>query len=234
MDRDKEEKETRRLREVLKGRLTQEQARKLLDEFGNSEAALDFVLNGKPEDVRFYLNSDPAHVQSLNEEAEKLADDLNRGIENLIRQFACSDCLRSWWRRVPERKQVSKCRRCGQRYECIPRNREWGKALYACDECGNEFYGFGVMSSTIRICRICRKHLLPSRVFPPKRSDVYDRPDRYRIERLEVINANIRYASKKHMSTGSTVSTFLTGGSYDTRSVSEAPPLRDIPEESED
>ncbi|RUS88042.1 hypothetical protein EGW08_004208, partial [Elysia chlorotica] len=174
---------------------------------------------------------DPEHVQQLNDEAEKLADDLNRGVQDTVRQFACKDCLRSWWRRVSERKKVSKCRRCHQRYDCIPRDREWGNALFACD-CGNEFYGFAVMSTTWRVCHVCRKQLQATRVFPPKKGEVPDRaPDLYR---YQIINEHIRYASKKHESTGSTVTTFLTGGSVETASVSERPPLRDIPEGDED
>ncbi|KAK3786620.1 hypothetical protein RRG08_027578 [Elysia crispata] len=255
------EKEARRLREVLKGRINQEQALKLLDEFGDPEPALDFVLNGNPDDVRHYLNEDPNHVQNLKDESEKLADDLNRGVENLIRQFACKDCLRSWWRRVPERKQVSKCRRCHQRYDCIPRNREWGNAIFVCEDCQHEFYGFAVMSTTWRVCHHCRKHLQARKVFPPKKGEVPNRrPDPYRRfyvpassqdapltanhpcvnfqlfrdERYKIIADNIRYASQRHESTGSTVSTFLTGGSYETASISERPPLRDIPEDNED
>ncbi|GFR71164.1 repressor of yield of DENV protein homolog [Elysia marginata] len=224
--------QARRLREVLKGRLTQAQALRLLDEFGDPEPALDFVLNGEPDDVRHYLESDPSHVQNLNDEAERLADDLNRGVDNLMRQFACKDCLKSWWRRVPARKQVSKCHRCHQKYDCIPRNREWGTALFAC-ECGNEFYGFGVMSQTQRVCHVCRTFVYPSRVFPPRKDDVQER--RHDPFRFEIIATNIRFASKRHVSTGSTVSTYLTGGSYLTASVSERPPkqLRSIPEDDE-
>ncbi|GFO42019.1 repressor of yield of denv protein homolog [Plakobranchus ocellatus] len=222
-----QEIEARRLREVLKGRLNQEQALRVLHEFGNPEAALDFVLTGNPSDVRHYLHSDPSYVQELEEEAVSLAEDLNRGVENQIRQFACRDCLRSWWRRVPARKKVSKCRRCHQKYECIPRDREWGTGVYICD-CGNDFKGFAVMQETKKVCHICRSFVMADHILPPKKGEkIEKRPNPFR---FEIIGRQIRYASKKHISTGSTVSTYLTGGSYETASVSECPPLLDIPE----
>ncbi|XP_051898029.1 shiftless antiviral inhibitor of ribosomal frameshifting protein homolog [Pristis pectinata] len=81
------------------------------------------------------------------------------------RQFACSVCDRDWWREVPERKQVSRCRRCKRSFMPVPRGQEWGFAEYQCPNCNHSFKGFGQMGLPAP-CYRCRSIVLPIHIIP--------------------------------------------------------------------
>ncbi|RUS88041.1 hypothetical protein EGW08_004207 [Elysia chlorotica] len=83
--REEDENEARRLREVLRGRINQEQARRLLDEFGDPEPALDFVLNGS--------------VQSPGVSALALCDNTYKNCQSKLRslEIAFGPMLDAQW-----------------------------------------------------------------------------------------------------------------------------------------
>ncbi|XP_021356452.1 repressor of yield of DENV protein homolog [Mizuhopecten yessoensis] len=95
--------------------------------------------------------------------ARALAD----GVAAETRLFACKECDRFWWRRVPSRKQVSKCHRCHVKYDPVPHENEWGWAIYNC-ECGNEFSGHGQRQVGSE-CYRCSGIAFATEIRPPSR-----------------------------------------------------------------
>ena len=74
-----------------------------------------------------------------------------------LRQFGCGYCRQSWWRTVLKSKPVSRCRKCQQRYDALPRNKEFGIGRYHCTKpsCGRKF--FAKCEATDRLmCRKCK------------------------------------------------------------------------------
>ncbi|CAM9678528.1 unnamed protein product [Lampetra planeri] len=151
-------------------------------------------------------------------------------------QFACSVCDSVWWRRVPQRKMVSQCRRCKRKYQPVPRDREWGSgALFNCTNCNNTFSGWGQMGVPSP-CYQCQAGVCPTRVQRPKThsaarpsgqqhscmaEDCYNRqgpgvtgthcvhPRTLQVRRRR----RVLHASEPHISTASTVATCISQGS---------------------
>ncbi|KAI8777659.1 UPF0515 protein C19orf66 isoform X1 [Biomphalaria glabrata] len=163
------ESQARRLRELFRGRFNQATATNLIDKKGGLENASDFLLNGDVEEVRAFLQSDPSYLESLRQDSKQVASLLENCIDSSIRQFACKKCNKYWWRRVPARKEVSKCNNCKVRYEPIPTDLEWGVGKFIC-VCGNEFPGFGQMGITLSPCYNCGEMVPIHHMLPPRKN----------------------------------------------------------------
>ncbi len=76
-----------------------------------------------------------------------------------LRQFACPHCRNSWWRTVPKRKPVSRCRGSAchaQRYDALPMDQEFGIGKYYCSNCDRHFFAHCEATQVLQ-CRKCRQ-----------------------------------------------------------------------------
>ncbi|XP_060062803.1 shiftless antiviral inhibitor of ribosomal frameshifting protein homolog [Ylistrum balloti] len=168
-------KQVLNLRELYHGRFTQDEIKTLLQEHDwNDGQVISFIQENEPATVR-------QSIQRLSENEIKeiqsdrnIARNLAEGIATQRRLFSCESCDRFWWRKVPERKLVSKCHRCHVKYEPVPVENEWGWAIFSC-ECGNEFSGHGQWQVGSE-CYKCGSEAFATEIRPP----VYRRTRRTR------------------------------------------------------
>ncbi|XP_055520004.1 shiftless antiviral inhibitor of ribosomal frameshifting protein homolog [Leucoraja erinacea] len=256
------ERGVRRFREVFQGKVSLELAALLMKRYHSNFSLITKYLilmvtdddTGLDADDRREIDNDPvvkAVIKKLQDEeneaktkqvvtelTEKNLELFNLANEKLVpfeeRQFSCNICDIYWWRRVPARKQVSRCRRCKNKYDPVPYDRMWGYAEFHCQECGHVFGGFGQMGLPAP-CYICSSHVTPLRILPPKKSlgphsprphscyaeDCYNRREPH-IPGTHCVHPRSRqkrglpkvlYPSPGHVSTGSTVATCLSQGS---------------------
>ncbi|XP_067877279.1 shiftless antiviral inhibitor of ribosomal frameshifting protein homolog isoform X2 [Heterodontus francisci] len=192
----------------------------------------------KKKSTKVTIKEDPDVKKLASDLTEKNLKLFNQANAKLIpweeKLFACSQCDSYWWRRVPERKQVSRCRRCKVKYDPVPLDQMWGYAEFHCQGCGNVFGGFGQMGLPAP-CYSCRSRVTPTRILPPKKGvgprtprphscfaeDCYNRkephiPGTHCVHPRSRLRRGLRkvlHPSPQHDSTGSTIATCLSQGS---------------------
>uniref|UniRef100_A0A452H607 Uncharacterized protein n=1 Tax=Gopherus agassizii TaxID=38772 RepID=A0A452H607_9SAUR len=258
------EKSVRRLREKFYGRVSVEEAVLLMHRYHNNHAMVCKVivlcreqlggppccpLPSAPQAIAQQLRVLPLTEQNL-----RMFDHASRNlIPSAERQFACQACDSTWWRRVPERKQVSRCRLCGKCYDPVPYDKMWGMAEFHCPSCNRSFRGSAQMGMASP-CFICSTRVLPSRILSPHQvagsrsrnphscyaEDCYNRREPH-VPGTHCVHPRSRaknrlpkvlFASLEHQSTGSTVATCLSQGSLALCDLDEFL-LEDLAEESE-
>jgi len=168
------------LRELFSGRFSDEEAAQLLFyKFGGDlQQAASYVLFTEPADLRREMDEENASWTTVCGKAARLKESADGGtilrrarrgqIETSARLFACQSCDQFWWMRIPDRKPVSKCRRCKIKYDAIARDREWGRAEFNCTKCNREFSGFcGIWATSP--CYRCGDAVRPFCIRPPTR-----------------------------------------------------------------
>ncbi|XP_035668850.1 shiftless antiviral inhibitor of ribosomal frameshifting protein-like isoform X2 [Branchiostoma floridae] len=138
------------------------------------------------------------------------------------RQFGCAPCDSTWWKRVFQHKPVSRCNKCQVKYDPIPKDLEYGIGKFTCQHCGNTFTGWAQYNKPAD-CHNCNN----VQVFPTEGS-IGPRQSGPRMRTRNVHSCGmcdygrvhpcpgykkVLVASTPHISTGSTVSTFLTQAS---------------------
>ncbi|CAG5117777.1 unnamed protein product, partial [Candidula unifasciata] len=245
-----------RLCRLFTGRINRNLARELIEEHGGLQEAACFLMLTHN---KYLHTTNTEYVRDLQKDAAKFQETLESPAEDM--QFACETCNKMWWKRVPKRKQVSKCYRCHIKYEPIPPEHQWGIGEFQCSQ-QHTFKGFGIMGRTKSKCYTCDQQAELMFIIPPrKRERDTQRPRRHRhnCNGINCYNPNgdyqlgsngkpplcihplshstekpvrIHWASKIHISTGSTFVTILDQGSLDTRARSPANSLETISEGS--
>ncbi|XP_007488638.1 shiftless antiviral inhibitor of ribosomal frameshifting protein isoform X2 [Monodelphis domestica] len=260
------EKCVRRLREKFHGHVSVKKANVLMQRYNDNHNLVASWLVKQMNDIRPEEGDghqpDPivqevAATMSLplTEKNLRMLDDAQKGhIAKEDCQFACQPCDFMWWRRVPERKKVSRCRKCKVKYDPVPKDKMWGIAEFQCLQCGHTFKGFAQMGNPSP-CYSCGNPVLPNRILPPRRPQnersrkhehscfaetCYNRQGSYEPgtscvhpkSRKQKHMPVVLFPSAVHDSSGSTVATCLSQGSLieDLDSII----LEDIKEEAEE
>lgn len=223
-------RKARRIQELFRSRFAQDEVLRLLEHCNwDVNEAVNFALSEEPEVVRQVCGSGEDWIAVRNDRVTRDLAMRNR-IPFQVRQFGCQPCDNMWWRRVPTRKMVSRCKRCRRRYEAVPKEHEWGWAKFTCQSCGHEFHGFGQMNKTLSPCYNCGTLTPPEEVLPPYRRgpsrgahhhscaapNCFNRtvgagvPGQTMCVHPRSLRRRVVTPSLPHNSTGSTISTVLT------------------------
>ncbi|KAJ8303983.1 hypothetical protein KUTeg_017566, partial [Tegillarca granosa] len=165
MDEDeKQRKEVLRVRELFRGRFNDGEIRTVMTHFNwNKDDVIKFILKSEPSVVTKLIHGvSESRIQAIQSDGELVRNASIPQILCITRLFACQDCDNDWWRKVPERKQ------CKRKYDPVPRNEEWGWALFDC-KCGNSFTGFGRRGVQSE-CFKCHENVSPTHIGPIPRN----------------------------------------------------------------
>ncbi|XP_045216253.2 shiftless antiviral inhibitor of ribosomal frameshifting protein homolog [Mercenaria mercenaria] len=140
----------RRLRELFHGRFPDSQCGTLLRKFDwDLLETVTFVLDEEPSQIREALGENEWQIVSTVRQNNVIRDLARRNeVGAEIRQFGCKNCDNMWWRKVPKRKPVSRCKGCKRKRDPYPEDNEYGWAKFEC-ECSNEFNAFGMMELAV-------------------------------------------------------------------------------------
>ncbi|KAK6311733.1 hypothetical protein J4Q44_G00173970 [Coregonus suidteri] len=96
-------------------------------------------------------------VLPLTEKNKRMFDNAQRHLTpSVLPQFACQTCDKDWWRRVPQRKRVSRCHLCKKKYDPVPYDK------------------MGALGGWIWAppCYSCRTLVTPTEILPPRKGVV--------------------------------------------------------------
>lgn len=125
-----------------------------------------------------------------------------------LRQFGCQPCNRAWWKTVHAPKFVSRCRKCKVRYDAIPVELQHGRGVFECP-CGHRWTNCKAKGQLEQDCKRCGHMVRVTSIGPPPRTPGQRRSAyRHSCEGCATGACQFQFVpSKKHQSTGSTVST---------------------------
>uniref|UniRef100_A0A8C7U357 Shiftless antiviral inhibitor of ribosomal frameshifting n=1 Tax=Oncorhynchus mykiss TaxID=8022 RepID=A0A8C7U357_ONCMY len=263
------EKSVRRFRETFHGKIAVEKATLLMRRYANNHQMVTWAVilkkgNELDEEDRKCLQTDQAvkvtlinailfpvaflqelgerlRVLPLTEKNKRMFDNAQRHLTpSVLHQFACQTCDKDWWRRVPQRKRVSRCHLCKKKYDPVPYDKMWGIGEFCCTKCTRSFRGFGRMDLGSP-CYSCRTLVIPTEILPPRKGgvggagprkpiphsclaeDCYNRQEPH-VPGTECVHPRSRQRNRKprvvnpssvHISSGSTVNTCLSQGSLE-------------------
>ena len=150
----------------------------------------------------------------LTEEALGQHDKLFSAKE--LRQFACKRCDNVWWRVVLPTKKVSKCKKCFKKYDALPRDKEYGMGRFACSNCLRVFYSRCYANTECK-CYKCGAIVSKPYIDPHNKGRTQERASNPRYSRHSCngkgkcpLFQKVLYASEPHISSGSTIDTWIS------------------------